>query len=94
MLGPMAPFTICTILNNRISLSLHILFHKADFKFWKCGRKLLLSFPTYLENRETHVSALPPRYSVYTLRSLSLEFQALPFSLVVWGFQKFQNDAL
>lgn len=85
MLGLMESFPFCTILNDRFFLSLHILFCKIDFKFRKYGRTFL-SFPIYLENRAIHVSGIPVS-SVYTLMNLSLEFQALSFSLLLLGFK-------
>lgn len=89
MLGLLASFPFCTILNNRFSLSLCILFCKIDFKFRKYGRAFPY-FPIYLENREIHVSLIPVS-SVYTLMNLSLEFQALPFSLLVLDFKSLKN---
>lgn len=89
MLGLVASFSFCTNLNNRFSLSLHILFCKIDFKFRKYGRTFL-SFPIYLENRAIRVSGIPVS-SVYTLMNLSLEFQALPFSLLVLSFKSLKN---
>lgn len=85
MLGLMESFPFCTILNDRFSLGLHILFCKIDCKFRKYGRSFL-SFPIYLENKAIHVSGIPVS-SVYTLVNLFLEFQALSFSLLVLGFK-------